>query len=104
MAEGLSREQAAALVGRAFGVLFLAWALVDVTYLPGEVLRLIYDVQTHAQHIAGDDLVASSKVSLICNLLRIIGFAIAGWAFWDGAGVRKLLSRRGTTDLDPIAR
>ncbi len=82
----MSRDEIVLLVSRALAVMQAAYALVDVTYVPGYLFS--------ADHYgsAGGYLSTIHRIDIAEMLVRIVGLSFLSWLFWQcGPWVAELL-------------
>jgi len=80
----MSRKEIVFLVSRAFALLLIVWAVVDVTYMPERLFSLFYYVRQRS--VLGLRDFWSSRYMLITlfAVVRIGGLLIAASLFWKG--------------------
>ena len=81
----MSREEAVLVVSRAFSLLLITWLLVDVTYLPQELLGLGHHMSQRSVLATQDYQDYWSNyylVGLIVNVVRIVALLFAARLFW----------------------
>ena len=81
------------IVSRAFALLLISWALVEITYLPERIFALFHHL-SHSSVLATQDYWSRYyEIITISILLRTLAFFLAAVLFWRcGPRVQALFS------------
>jgi len=94
----MSKKDAAFLVSRAFALLLITWALVDVTYMPERLFSLFHYIGQASVLNPRDFWSSRYWLLSMFAVVRIVGLFIASWLFWTaGARVEALFLRDGSS-------
>ena len=90
----MSRKELVLLVSRAFALLLITWALVEVTYLPERVFALSHHLRQSSVLATSRDYWSSYYLMLTgFNVVRMLALFFAAVLFWRcGPRVEALLS------------
>ena len=96
----LTREQAILIASRLFAAYLLFWVIVDLTYLPREVLSVVHYMKTTASVLGTNTNMPLSSYTLrvdmlvlIENLLHIVLWIMAaGWFYRCGPRIQQFLA------------
>ena len=79
----MSKKELVVLVSRAFALLLITWALVEVTYLPERVLALSHHIsQTSVLATSLDYTTRYYLLLIIFNVVRMLALFFAALLFW----------------------
>jgi hypothetical protein len=94
----MSRKELVLLVSRAFALLMIAWAFVELTYLPDRVLGLVHHLNERSALAPHDYWSDYYSVLTASTVLRMLVFLFAAVLFWKcGPQVEALfLSRQSS--------
>jgi hypothetical protein len=91
----MSRKELVLLVSRAFALLMIAWAFVELTYLPDRLLGLVHHLNERSALVPHDYWSNYYSVLAISTVLRMLVFFFAAVLFWRcGPRVEALFSRQ----------
>jgi hypothetical protein len=90
----MSRKELVLLVGRAFALPLVTWALVEVTYLPDRVFALSHHLRQNSVLATSSDYWSSYYLILtVFNVARMLALFFAAVLFWRcGPRVEALFS------------
>ena len=92
----MSRKEIVILVSRAFALIQLVTALLEITYLPGRFMSLIHhvrEIDTVGPSRAGDYWRMYYQLDIMSFMIRIAGLLIIAILFWHcGPWVERILS------------
>jgi hypothetical protein len=96
----LTREQAILIASRLFTAYLLFWVIVDLTYLPREVLSVVHYMKTTASVLGTNTNMPLSSytlrydmLALIENLLHILFWIMAaGWFYRCGPRIQQFFA------------
>jgi len=89
----MSRKETVFLMSRAFALLLIVWAVVDVTYMPERLFSLFHYLSQRS--VLGLRDFWSSRYMLITlfAVVRIGSLLLSAWCFWkNGPWVERLFS------------
>jgi len=78
----MSRKELAFLVSRAFALLLITWALVDVTYLPERLFALSHHMSLRSALATHDYWSSYYLIITTFSLVRILTLLLAAALFW----------------------
>ena len=88
----MSREDAVLLASRSLAVLFMLWALTDISYLPGRLYSFLYYLNNQSASAYIDHMKHYELVELGFLITRIVGFSLFSMIlFKSGPDIRELL-------------
>jgi hypothetical protein len=76
----MSRKEMVLLVSRAFALLLITWALVDVTYLPEHLFAFSHHLSQRS--VLGTQDYWSNYYLVIFSVVRIVALLLAAVWFW----------------------
>jgi hypothetical protein len=89
----MSRKELVLLASRAFALLLISWALVDVTYLPERLFALSHHVSQRSVLATPDYWSRYYLIITVFNVVRILALVLAAALFWRcGPRVESLFS------------
>ncbi|MGA8150320.1 MAG: hypothetical protein WB952_05180 [Terriglobales bacterium] len=95
----MSRRELVFLVSRAFALFLLTWALVELSYLPEQVLSLSHAVSERSVLATGDYWSRYHWMLAVLTALRMLALFLASILFWRcGPQVEALFSQRGSQE------
>jgi hypothetical protein len=97
----MSRRELVSLVSRAFALLLIVWAFVELTYLPDRLLGLIHHLNERSA-VAPHDYWSSYYLMLtVFTILRMLVFLVVAVLFWRcGPRVEALFSSQQGNQSD----
>ena len=97
----MSREDAVLLASRSLAVLFMIWALTDVSFLPGRLYTFLYYVNRDAASAYSDHMKHYELVELGFLITRIVGYSLFSMLlFKSGPDIRQLLLPSHQPEID----
>ena len=78
----MSRKELLLMASRALSLLLLAWALIEMTYLPERAFSLSHHASERSVLVSEDYWTSYYLVITILLLVRIIALLIAARVFW----------------------
>ena len=88
----MQRRDLIVLVSRAFALLLVTWAAVDITYMPERLFSLFHYISQRSALGSSDFWSGRYVIITLFALLRIGGLFLAAGSFWKGgAKVEALL-------------
>lgn len=96
----MSTKEIISIVSRAFAVLLISWAFVEVTYLPERLFALSHRLSQNSVLLAHDYWSSYYLIVTVFLILRMLALLLAATAFWRcGPRVEALFSsRRGNQE------
>lgn len=89
----MSRKEIVLLVSRAFALLLISWAFVEVTYLPERLFALSHHLSLSSVMVARDYWSSYYLIITVFLVLRMLGLFLAATLFWRcGPQVEALFS------------
>ena len=89
----MTRKEMALLVSRAFAVLLISWAFVEVTYLPERIFALSHHLSQSSVLVAHDYWSTYYIIVTAFLVLRMLALFLAASLFWRcGPRVEALFS------------
>lgn len=93
----MSKKEPVLLVSRAFALLLISWALVEVTYLPERLFALSHHMSQHSVLAMHDYLSSYYLIITAFNVVRMVALFLAAALFWRcGPRVEALFSVKQT--------
>jgi hypothetical protein len=78
----MSRKETVLLVSRAFALLLITWALVDVTYLPEHLFALSHRMSLRSVLATHDYWTSYYLIITVSHLVRLLALSLAAALFW----------------------
>ena len=89
----MSRKEQVLLVSRAFALLLLTWALVEVTYLPDRLFVLFHHLSQRSVLANRDYWSTYDLILTVSTIVRMLALFLASVMFWKcGPRVEAFLS------------
>ena len=89
----MSRKEIVLLVSRAFALLLISWALVEITYLPERLFALSHHLSQSSVLVAHDYWSSYYLIITVFLVLRMLALFLAAALFWRcGPWVEALFS------------
>jgi hypothetical protein len=89
----MSRKEIVLLVSRAFALLLISWAFVEVTYLPERLFALSHHLSQSSVFVANDYWSRYYSIITLFLVLRMLALFVAAALFWScGPRVEALFS------------
>ena len=89
----MSRKEIVLLVSRAFALLLISWAFVEVTYLPERLFALSHHLSQSSVLVANDYWSRYYSIITLFLVLRMLALFVAAALFWScGPRVEALFS------------
>ncbi len=89
----MSREEVVQLVSRALAVVFVVWALIDITILPQTMLALVHHTLDRSVLVPQGYLASYYLAGAISHVLRILILASSAiWLWKCGPSVQAVLA------------
>ena len=89
----MSRKELVLLVSRAFALLLITWALVEVTYLPERLFALSHHLSQSSVLVTHDYWSIYYLIITVFLVLRVLALFLAAALFWRcGPRVEALFS------------
>jgi hypothetical protein len=91
--DDMSRKELVLVVSRAFALLLITWALVEVTYLPDRVFALCHHLSQRSVLATRDYLSSYYLIMTAFTIVRMLALFLASLLFWRcGPRVEALFS------------
>jgi hypothetical protein len=91
----MSRKELLLLVSRAFALLLMAWAFVEVTYLPERLFALRHHLNQSSVLVSNDYWSSYYLMITVFLVLRVLALFLAATLFWRcGPRVEALFSMK----------
>jgi hypothetical protein len=91
--DDMSRKGIVLLVSRAFALLLISWAFVEVTYLPERLFALSHRLSQRSVMVAHDYWSSYYLIIAVFLVLRMLGLFLVATLFWRcGPRVEALFS------------
>jgi hypothetical protein len=95
----MSRKELVLLVSRAFALLLITWALVEVTYLPDRLFALFHHLSQRSVLAARDYGSTYDLILTGSTVVRMLALFLAAAVFWRcGPRVEALFSPQGNQE------
>ena len=78
----MSRKEMVLLVSRAFALLLISWAFVEVTYLPERLFTLTHHLSQSSVLVAHDYWSSYYLIVTVFLVLRVLALFLAAALFW----------------------
>jgi len=89
----MSRKETVLLLSRAFALLLISWAFVEVTYLPERLFALSHHLSQSSVLVARDYWSSYYLIITVFLILRMVALFLAAVLFWRcGPRVEALFS------------
>ena len=89
----MSRKELVLLVSRAFALLLITWAFVEITYLPERLFALSHHLSQSSVLVAHDYWSSYYLIITVFLVLRVLALFVAAALFWRcGPRVEELFS------------
>jgi hypothetical protein len=79
----MSRKELVLLVSRAFALLMIAWAFVELTYLPDRLLGLVHHLNERSVLTPHEYLTNYYFILTASTVLRMLVFLFVAVLFWN---------------------
>lgn len=101
----MSKKELVLVVGRALSLLFVAWALVDLTYLPERLFSLSHHISQRSVLVSADYWTRDYLIITSFLVVRIVALLSAALVLWkNGPQVQAVLGGNEVSEPTPPNR